>query len=94
MGSEMCIRDRFYSDEDYRSTAHPKILEAGVRAFSRDLVLGNVPRLREAIASYDTASIQEILFATMPEFSPIEQDAYISSAKVVPFPAREANRHQ
>ena len=65
-----------------------------MRTFSRDLVLGNVPRLREAIASYDTASIQEILFATMPEFSPIAQDAYISSAKVLPFPAREANRYQ
>lgn len=84
----------FYSDEDYRATAHPKILEAGVRMFSRDLVLGNVPRLREAVCSYDTDTIKEVLFATMPEFSPIEQDAYISSAKVVPFPAREANRHQ
>lgn len=84
----------FYSDEDYRATAPPKVLEAGVRMFSRDLVLGNVPRLREAVCSYDTETIKEVLFATMPEFSPIEQDAYISSAKVVPFPAREANRHQ
>lgn len=84
----------FYSDEDYRATAHPKVLKAGVRMFSRDLVLGNVPRLREAVCSYDTETIKEVLFATMPEFSPIEQDAYISSAKVVPFPAREANRHQ
>ena len=57
------------------------------------MVLGNVPKLREAISSYDIDTIQEILFATMPEFSPIEQDAYISSAKVVPFPTREANRH-
>ncbi|WP_420197366.1 polysaccharide biosynthesis protein, partial [Escherichia coli] len=24
----------FYSDKDYRSTAHPKILEAGVRTFA------------------------------------------------------------
>ncbi len=83
----------FYSDEDYRPTSHPKVLEAGVRTFSRDIVLGNVPRLRDAIAEYDTDTIRDILFATMPEFSPIEQDAYISSAKVVPFPAREANRH-
>ncbi|MNT26672.1 hypothetical protein D3C72_1622650 [compost metagenome] len=65
-----------------------------MRSFSRDIVLGNVPKLREAIARYDIDTIQEILFATMPEFSPIEQDAYISSAKVVPFPAREASRHQ
>jgi len=83
----------FYSDEDYRPTSHPKVLEAGVRTFSRDIVLGNVPRLRDAIAEYDTDTIREVLFATMPEFSPIEQDAYISSAKVVPFPAREANRY-
>jgi FlaA1/EpsC-like NDP-sugar epimerase len=82
----------FYSDEDYRPTSHPKVLEAGVRTFSRDLVLGNVPKLREAIATYDINAIQEILFATMPEFDPLQQDAYIPSANVVPFPAREANR--
>jgi len=82
----------FYSDEDYRPTSHPKVLEAGVRTFSRDLVLGNVPKLRDAISTYDIAAIQEILFATMPEFDPLQQDAYIPSANVVPFPAREANR--
>lgn len=82
----------FYSDEDYRPTSHPKVLEAGVRTFSRDLVLGNVPRLREAIASYDTEAIRDILFATMPEFDPLQQDANIPSANVVPFPAREAHR--
>jgi len=82
----------FYSDEDYRPTSHPKVLEAGVRTFSRDLVLANVPRLREAIASYDTEAIRDILFATMPEFDPLQQDANIPSANVVPFPAREAHR--
>jgi len=82
----------FYSDEDYRPTSHPKVLEAGVRPFSRDLVLASVPRLREAIATYDVEAIQEILFATMPEFDPLQQDAYMPSANVVPFPAREANR--
>lgn len=82
----------FYSDEDYRPTAHPKILEAGVRTFARDQVLGNVPRLREAIANYDTDAINSILFATMPEFSPLQQENHVESANVVPFPAREANR--
>lgn len=81
----------FYSDEDYRPTAHPKVLEAGVRGFSRDLVLANVPKLREAISSYDTEAIKSILFATMPEFSPLQQVDDIPSAKVVPFPAREVS---
>ena len=81
----------FYSDEDYRPTAHPKVLEAGVRGFSRDLVLANVPKLREAISSYDTEAIKTILFATMPEFSPLQQVDDIPSAKVVPFPAREVS---
>ena len=53
--------------------------------FSRD-------ELREAIASYDTDAINSILFATMPEFSPLQQDDHVSSAKVLAFPAREANR--
>ncbi len=82
----------FYSDEDYRPTAHPKILEAGVRTFAREQVLANVPKLREAIASYDTDAINSILFATMPEFSPLQQDDHVSSAKVLAFPAREATR--
>ena len=82
----------FYSDEDYRPTSHPKVLEAGVRSFSRELVLNNLPKLREAITTYDTDAIQDILFATMPEFNPLQQDAHIPSANVVPFPAREANR--
>ncbi|AOA72136.1 polysaccharide biosynthesis protein [Stenotrophomonas rhizophila] len=82
----------FYSDEDYRPTAHPKILEAGVRTFAREQVLGNVPRLREAIANYDTDAINSILFATMPEFAPLQQESHVESAKVLPFPAREANR--
>ncbi|MGH8036605.1 MAG: polysaccharide biosynthesis protein [Stenotrophomonas sp.] len=82
----------FYSDEDYRPTSHPKILEAGVRTFAREQVLGNVPRLREAIANYDTDAINSILFATMPEFAPLQQDDHVESAKVLPFPAREANR--
>ncbi|MDV3468934.1 nucleoside-diphosphate sugar epimerase/dehydratase [Stenotrophomonas sp. C3(2023)] len=80
----------FYSDEDYRPTSHPKVLEAGVRTFSRELVLANVPKLREAIATYDTDTIRSILFATMPEFSPL-QDDYIPSGKVVQFPAREVS---
>ncbi len=76
----------FYSDEDYRATAHPKVLEAGVRMFSRDLVLGNVPRLREAVCSYDTETIKEVLFATMPEFSPIDRMLTFHPLKSCPFP--------
>ncbi|MCW4472782.1 polysaccharide biosynthesis protein [Xanthomonas sp. H13-6] len=82
----------FYSDEDYRATSHPKILEAGVRTFSREQVLSNIPKLREAVAAYDNEAIRSILFATMPEFLPVVQDDNFRSATVVPFPAREAKR--
>lgn len=82
----------FYPDEDYRPTAHPKILEAGARAFSRDLVLTNLPKLREAVATYDIQAMSSILFATMPEFHPVSHGGDGRSATVVPFPAREAKR--
>ncbi len=82
----------FYPDEDYRPTAHPKILEAGARAFSRDLVLTNLPKLREAVATYDIQAMSSILFATMPEFHPVSHVGDDRSATVVPFPAREAKR--
>jgi Predicted nucleoside-diphosphate sugar epimerases len=82
----------FYADEEYRPTAHPKILEAGVRTFARDAVLANIPRLREAVAAYDIPLISSILFATMPEFNPVSHGEDAQSATVVPFPLREAKR--
>ncbi|WP_313251244.1 nucleoside-diphosphate sugar epimerase/dehydratase [Stenotrophomonas sp.] len=83
----------FYHDENCQPTAHPKVMEAGVREFSPDLVLGNVAALRKAIASYDLEAMQQILTATIPEFKPIEEPGVPStSAKIVPFPTKEAGR--
>ncbi|MCC8446866.1 polysaccharide biosynthesis protein, partial [Xanthomonas translucens] len=83
----------FYSDENYRPTSHPKILEAGARTFSRENVLQGLQQLRAAVAEYDSDSIEKVLRTTMPEFSPLRQQAgQDSSATIVPFPAREARR--
>ncbi len=76
----------FYSDEQCRPTSHPKILEAGVRAFSPDQVLLSIPLLREAVAAYDLEKIQSIFSSTMPEFSSIASEPERDSAKVVQFP--------
>lgn len=83
----------FYADENYRPTSHPKILEAGVRSFSREDVLRGVQQLRAAVADYDSDTIEKVLRMTMPEFAPLrQQDGHDGSATIVPFPAREARR--
>jgi FlaA1/EpsC-like NDP-sugar epimerase len=83
----------FYADENYRATSHPKILEAGVRSFSRDDVLQGLQQLRAAVAEYDSDGIEKVLRTTMPEFAPLrQQGAHDGSATIVPFPAREARR--
>jgi len=83
----------FYEDENCHPTAHPKVMEAGAREFSPDLVLNNVAALRKAVAAYDLKAMSEILLSTIPEFRPVgQQDSYSASAKIVPFPTREAGR--
>ncbi|KRG86111.1 multidrug MFS transporter [Stenotrophomonas daejeonensis] len=85
----------FYSDENSRPTSHPKVLEAGIREFSAEQVLGNITRLREAVAAYDVAAMLEILSATVPEYSPLQEavGAPLAGANVVPFPSKEAGRN-
>lgn len=83
----------FYADENCQPTSHPKVLEAGVREFSPDLVLGNVADLRKAVASYDVEALRAILFATIPEFSPAEEHVVRpATAKIVQFPTKETGR--
>lgn len=81
----------FYSDENSRPTSHPKVMEAGVREFSSEHVLGNVARLRAAVASYDVEAMRAILFATIPEYA--EGADLHPSTNIVPFPTREAGRN-
>jgi FlaA1/EpsC-like NDP-sugar epimerase len=83
----------FYADENCRPTVHPKVMEAGVREFSPDLVLGNIAGLRGAVGSYDLDAMREILFATIPEFRSVDDQVSASgTAKIVPFPSKEAGR--
>ncbi|HBK00989.1 MAG TPA: polysaccharide biosynthesis protein [Delftia acidovorans] len=83
----------FYSDENSRPTAHPKVLEAGVREFSTERVLGSLPRLREAVAGYDVEAMQAILSAVIPEYSPLGEATEPSTkTNIVPFP-KEAGRN-
>ncbi len=84
----------FYSDENSRPTAHPKVLEAGVREFSAERVLGNIARLREAVASYDVEAMRSLLFATIPEYAPSPETAGArAKTNIVPFPSKEAGRN-
>lgn len=76
----------FYSDENCRPTAHPKILEAGVRSFSPEQVLASVPSLRDAVASYDLDKIKIIFNSTMPEFQAVVHEKSQDTSKVVQFP--------
>ncbi len=83
----------FYADEKCRPTAHPKVMEAGVREFCPELVLGNIAGLRRAIADYDIDAMREILLATIPEFRAVEEPCSANAgAKIVPFPSKEAGR--
>ncbi len=83
----------FYSDENSRPTAHPKVLEAGVREFSTERVLGSLARLREAVASYDAEAMQAILASVIPEYSPLRGTTEPSmKTNIVPFP-KEAGRN-
>jgi len=84
----------FYADENCHPTAHPKVLEAGPREFSADQVLANVAELRKAVASYDLDTMHAILRTTVPEFMPLDMPVTRSStAKIVPFPSKEAGRN-
>lgn len=82
----------FYADENYRPTAHPKILEADVRVFPQEQVLQQVARLRDAVDRYDVAAMESVLGSLMPDFSSARHHNGTRSDTVVPFPAREVRR--
>lgn len=84
----------FYADENCQPTAHPKVMAAGVREFSPELVLNNVAALRKAVAAYDVEAMRHILGTTIPEFMPAEDAAVqTGTANIVPFPTtKEAGR--
>src|SRR5690606_19487624 len=84
----------FYEDENCQPTAHPKVMAAGVREFSPELVLSNVAALRKAVAAYDIEAMRHILGSTIPEFmSANDVAAQAGTANIVPFPtSKEVGR--
>ena len=82
----------FHEDEHYRPTSHSKILEAVAREVSSEQVRGGVERLREAVARYDEAVLEQVLRELVPEFAPAAQvqELPAPSSTVVQFPLREA----
>lgn len=80
----------FHADEDYRPTAHAKILEARAREIPVELLARSLAQLRAAVAAYDVAELARVLHAAIPEFSPVEKRE--AGATIVQFPARESRR--
>src|SRR5690606_10202330 len=82
----------FYSDEHYRPTSHPKILEAGARNCPVDLLFQEVDHMRAAVSRYDENALRQALQMLVPEFAPRPVAPHENTATVVPFPPREAVR--
>jgi FlaA1/EpsC-like NDP-sugar epimerase len=83
----------FHSDERYRATQHPKILQAEPRKVAGAEVDAAISALRDACARYDLAALSSLLREAVPEFEPIGAHGNATStATVVAFPARQARR--
>src|SRR5690606_15708020 len=82
----------FHSDEHYRPTSHPKILEAGARNCPVDLLFQEVDHMRAAVSRYDENALRQALQMLVPEFAPRPVAPQENTATVVPFPPREAVR--
>ncbi|MGV8942181.1 MAG: polysaccharide biosynthesis protein [Lysobacter sp.] len=85
----------FHADERYRSTAHPKILQAEPRpVVSRDVHLA-LGKLRDACKRYDLPALNELLRRTVPEFQPVglRPRSDPPASTVVAFPAVAARKN-
>ncbi|HEU4773074.1 MAG TPA: nucleoside-diphosphate sugar epimerase/dehydratase [Lysobacter sp.] len=85
----------FHADERYRSTAHPKILQAEPRpVVSRDVHLA-LGKLREACKCYDLPALDKLLRQTVPEFQPIGLHSRPDpqATTVVAFPATSTRKN-
>ncbi|MEN1940382.1 nucleoside-diphosphate sugar epimerase/dehydratase [Luteimonas sp. MJ246] len=82
----------FHSEERYRPTAHPKILQAEARGVAADRIESAIAKLHDAVASYDVDALGKVLREAVPEFAPLAAGATPQAATVVAFPARNARR--
>lgn len=83
----------FHSDERYRPTQHPKILQAEPRKVAAQQVEQSIASLRDASARYDLATLSTQLRDAVPEFAPIGTHGSVgTAATVVAFPARHSRK--
>ena len=83
----------FHSDERYRPTQHPKILQAEPRKVSTAHVEHALASMQLACSRYDLAELSAQLRDAVPEFVPIGTHGAVSpSATVVAFPARQSRK--
>ena len=83
----------FHSDERYRPTQHPKILQADPRKVATQQVEQSIANLRDASARYDLATLSTQLRDAVPEFVPIGTHGSVGPpATVVAFPARHSRK--
>ena len=83
----------FHSDERYRPTVHPKILQAEARSISAEKIQQAVAALRESVVVFDVEKIATQLKDTLPEFRPTTNaPAGPGAGTVVAFPARQARK--
>jgi FlaA1/EpsC-like NDP-sugar epimerase len=83
----------FHSDERYRPTQHPKILQAEPRCVAEAKIEEAIGAFRIACANYDLVTLAQLLRDAVPEFVPIGPHAeVVHSARVVAFPARQSRK--
>src|SRR5690606_30891489 len=84
----------FHADERYRTTAHPKILQAEQRSVDARESHRSLGGLREAPRPYDLQELNALLRQSLPEFSPVRSHPLSNgvppseTATVVAFPSQ------
>ena len=82
----------FHSDERYRPTSHPKILQAEARQLVIDRIREATEQMRDAVVAYDLETLSRTLREAVPEFAPSQAVDAPTAGTVVAFPARNARR--
>ncbi|MFC4727503.1 polysaccharide biosynthesis protein [Coralloluteibacterium thermophilus] len=79
----------FHADEDYRGTAHAKIMQALPRHIDPVALRAALVAAEEAVARCDDDTLRQLLQDTMPDYRPDAAEGSPSaSAVVTPFPLR------
>lgn len=82
----------FHSEEQYRRTAHPKILQGIARPVDARMLEERSLAIRKASDDYDVDALIGLLRDTVPEFEPEAADGDADNTVVVKFPSRNSRR--